>query len=252
LGQKFVEDDFIGVKKFGNNCLLVACPQEKMEKGYNHYYERMIKTYGVDGVLVLTPTKRGKLGTHAVNRTLQEIVNPLVEFQDEIRQIKDGEEMLFRLKDNVINTVNSYKMKDVDDEEVDIMNGETGIITHLDLENRSIVVRYDDLLVVTPSADLEKILHSYCVTMHKIQGSSCRSIISITDRAHTHQLNANLIYTAWTRPEEFLVILCQPAVINNAMRKVENLRRNTFLCEILKDEIEYKSYVSSDSLTSVI
>lgn len=245
LGEKFIEDDFIGVQRFGKNCLLVATPQNKMEKGYRHYYERMIKTYGMDGVLVLSPTKKGKLGTFAVNRTLQEIVNPLSEEDQDVQiaQIKDNEEMFFRLGDNVINTVNSYKMKDVDDQDVEVMNGETGRITLIDVINRNLHIDYEGVVVVTLSGDLEKILHAYCITMHKSQGSSCRSIISISDRAHTHQLNANLLYTAWTRPEEFLVILCQPDVINQAMKKIENLRRNTFLCEILKEEIEYSKHI---------
>jgi RecD/TraA family predicted helicase len=245
LGQKFIDDDFTGIKQFGENCILVACPQDKMEKGYMYYFNDLVKKYGSQGVLTLSPTKKGKLGTYAINRTLQNIVNPkLTEDEAEIKQTKDFEEMLFRVDDMVINTVNSYKMKarghSEDDETYDIMNGDTGTIVDIDVKERIIYVEYDDAVIVTASSDIEKLLHAYCLTMHKSQGSSCKSVISITDRAHTFQLNANLIYTAWSRPEEFLVVLCQPSVVNQAIKKIENLRRNTFLCELLKREIDLK------------
>jgi ATP-dependent exoDNAse (exonuclease V) alpha subunit len=73
--------------------------------------------------------------------------------------------------------------------------------------------------------------------MHKSQGSAAEAVVAIADKSHTYQLNANLLYTALTRAKEDLVTLCQPKVINEAMKKVENLRRNTFLGELLKGDI---------------
>lgn len=239
LGEKFIEDDFIGVKKFGNNCILVACPQHKMTKGYVHYYNDLVSQYNKDNVLVLSPTKKGELGTHAINRNLQSISNPKqYDDQPEIYQIKDKQEMTFRIGDNVMNTVNSYKMKNVDDVDVDVMNGESGFIRDLDQKNRSMVIQYDDDAVLTSSAYIENILHSYCITDHKSQGSAAKSVLAIIDKSHTFQLNANLIYVALSRAEEFLVILCNPRTLNESMKKLENLRRNTFLCELLKEYVE--------------
>ena len=81
--------------------------------------------------------------------------------------------------------------------------------------------------------------------MHKSQGSSAKAVIAISDKSHTFQLTANLLYTAWSRPEEFLVILCQPKTINAAMRKIESNRRNTMLKDMLCGDIR------TDLLTAV-
>lgn len=243
-GEKFIDDDFIGIKKFGQNCLLVSCPQEKMESTYLYYYNRMIKTYGIDGMMVLSPTKKGKLGTFAINTTLQSVVNPK-EFDEtpEIKMIREGNEVFLREGDRVINNVNTYNVINQDGEPIDIMNGDTGIITNVNTESRSVTIQFEKDIVIFTSAELEKLLHSLCLTMHKSQGSAAKGVIMIADKAHTYQLNANLLYVAQTRPEDFLVILSQANTINGAMKKVENLRRNTFLCEILKDEIEYGKFI---------
>ena len=231
-GKKIVDNDFVGVKKFGKNCLLVSSPQDKMSNGYVYYYKKMLKAYGKDNIMVLSPTKKGKLGTFAVNASLQEIVNP-AENRESIRQVKDGNEVFFREDDLVINTVNTYGLKDINDEKIDIMNGDTGFIVDLNEKDNKATVSFDDVSVTMSNAELRNVLHAYCITMHKSQGSASKSVLSITDRAHTYQLNANLIYTAWSRAQEFLVILCQAETINNAVRVKENLRRNTFLCELL-------------------
>lgn len=237
-GEKFIENDFIGVRKFGKDCILVSSPQEKMEKGYLHYYNELIEKYGIDNVLVLSPTKKSTLGTYAINNELQEIANPLY-YQKQIALFKDKNEYCLREKDNVINTQNSYKMKTIFESEIDVMNGDTGKVVSINEESRTLVVDFDGNKVVYGSNDLIKLLHSFCITMHKSQGSSSDAVIAISDKSHKFQINANLLYTAWTRTRGFLVILCQADVINYAIKKVANLSRNTFLEEILKGDITY-------------
>lgn len=243
LGEKFIEDDFVGIKKFGNNCIFVSCPQGQMEEAYLHYYNRMIKTYTIDGLMVLTPTKKGNLGTYNVNNVLQEIINPKLDDLDkEVKMIKEKNEIFLRIGDRVLNNVNTYEVINQHGEPVDIMNGDTGTIVDIDTVNRDITIEFEDDTVVFKSSELQKLLLSHCLTMHKSQGSAARGVISISDKAHTHQLNANLLYVAWTRPEEFLVILGQASTINRALKEFENLRRNTFLCDILNGTIEYDMY----------
>jgi RecD/TraA family predicted helicase len=236
-GEKFLKNNDTGVKKFGDNCIFVCCPQEKMEKGYKHYYNELLGKYSPEDIMVLSPTKKRDLGTHAINRNLQEIVNPRMGDEPEITRNEYGEEMAFRKGDFVINVKNSYRVKDVCGASVDIMNGDTGVITNVDEENKKITIDFDDFIVEYSSSDFEKLLHSGCLTMHKSQGSAAEAVVAIADKSHTYQLNANLLYTALTRAKEDLVTLCQPKVINEAMKKVENLRRNTFLGELLKGDI---------------
>lgn len=243
-GEKFIEDDFMGVKKFGNNCLFVSCPQGQMEEAYLHYFNRMVKTYTVDGLMVLSPTKKGNLGTYHINNVLQEIINPKEDdFVSEVKMIKDKNEIFLRVGDKVLNNVNTYRVLNQYEQEVDIMNGDTGTIIDIDTQNRVLTIQFEDDVVMFKSSELAKLLLSACMTMHKSQGSAARGVISISDKAHTHQLNANLLYVAWTRPEEFLVILGQARTINEALKKFENLRRNTFLCDILNGTIGNEKYL---------
>lgn len=232
-GRSFVQDGFTGVKKFGNNCLLVCAPQEKMVKGYQYYFLDLNARFDHEDILLLSPTKKSKLGTFSINNTIQEIVNPSSD-NNEISLIKDGNNVVYRCNDIVINTVNTYGVLTTSGVETDIMNGDTGVVKQVNAENRSLIVQFDKEEVLIDGTNLDKLLHAHCITMHKSQGSSSEAILSITDKSHTYQLNANLIYTAWSRAEEFLVILTQAETINRAIKKKENIRRNTFLEEFLK------------------
>lgn len=243
LGEKFIEDDFVGVKKFGKNCIFVSCPQHQVEEAYLHYFNRMIKTYTSEELMVLSPTKKGDLGTFHINNVLQEIVNPKMdEFTSEVKIVKEKNEIFFRVGDRVLNNVNTYRVINQYEQEVDIMNGDTGTIIDINVESRILTIQFEKDVVQFKSSELSKLLLSACMTMHKSQGSAAKGVISISDKAHTHQLNANLLYVAWTRAEEFLVIIGQARTINAALKKFENLRRNTFLCDILDGTIPVETY----------
>ncbi|MCY9737420.1 AAA family ATPase [Paenibacillus alvei] len=235
LGQKLVSSDFVGVKRFGKNCLFVSAPQEKMSKGFEHYFNQLMTEYSKDDIMALTPTKKGNLGTRKLNKIIQEIVNPLND-REQIKHRKDSEEAFFRVDDNVMNTSNAYKLRDyIKQYELDVMNGDTGRIKEISPEDNTIVIEFDEGTVMFNSSYFENIIHSGCITMHKSQGSSAKAVISICDKAHTHQLTANLLYVAGSRAEEMLIILCQAKTFNRALRKFENLNRNTFLKEMLHE-----------------
>ena len=100
-------------------------------------------------------------------------------------------------------------------------------------ENNKMVIDYGFAKVPIGFNDLDTILHSYCITIHKSQGSAANAVVVVFDKSHTYQLNANLIYTAITRAREHVFMLCQANVINRAVKKVANMQRNTFLWELL-------------------
>lgn len=247
LGKKFIEDDFMGVKMFGENFCLISVEQDKVLDKFLQSYKKLIATYGVEGVMVVSPTKKGKLGTFAINNVIQEIVNPKIdELQAEIKVIKDGNEVFYRIGDMVMNTLNTYQVMSVNGDKVDIMNGDTGVIVDMDVKERSITIQFESVSVMFSSGEIDKLLHAWCLTKHKSQGSAAKAIISITDKAHTYQLNANLVYVGWTRAESFCVSIGQAKTLNAALKQYENLRRNTFLSEILKGEIDYTQYIKLD------
>src|SRR5690606_18075399 len=133
--------------------------------------------------------------------------------------------------DNVVLREGDLVLNTKNDRKSNIVNGDIGKIIKIDREEEEVVIDFGHTIVGMGFGQLNQILHAWGMTMHKMQGSSNKSVIAIADKAHKFQLNANLIYTTVTRPEEYLVIISQAETINFAMKKIANLQRNTFLQE---------------------
>jgi exodeoxyribonuclease V alpha subunit len=235
-GKPFVESDFLGGKKFGNDLEFYSVPQEKMIGGYKYGFNKLKEMYDTDDIMVLSSTKKGDLGTIAINSVLQEIVNPKSELKNEYEY---GTNVFYREGDNIINTKNLYDIKTVDEEVTNIVNGDMGKIKEVNVADKKMIIDYGFSEVPVSFSDLDTILHSYCITIHKSQGSAAKAVIAIFDKSHTYQLNANLIYTAVTRAKEYLFMLCQANVINRAIKKIASMQRNTFLKDMLvENELE--------------
>jgi exodeoxyribonuclease V alpha subunit len=246
-GERFIDNDFVGKRRFGNNLLLHSCPQEFMVDGYKHYYKLYLKKNKPEDIMTLSPTKKGDLGTISINKIIQEMVNA----SDGVkRELEFGEDNVLRIGDYIINTKNTYEIHNINNELNEIVNGDTGTIIDFitewkpdkesdekQIDQNGIIVDFEFDVIRIPLGDKFQLLHAWCITMHKSQGSSSKVVLIILDKAHKFQLTANLLYTALTRAESSAIILCQAEVINYAMNKVENLRRNTFLCELLVEGI---------------
>jgi exodeoxyribonuclease V alpha subunit len=237
-GERFINNSDTGIYEFGNNAIIASVPQVKMEGGYKYYCNELLKEYRQEDIMMLSPTKKGNLGTVTINQEIQSIVNPA---EDSKRQVKYGKEIVYKPNDLILNTKNTYKIKNINEIEVSIVNGDTGKIVDINTEDKEMIVDFEFDVIPISFTKLDQILHSWCMTGHKSQGSSSPVVVAIADKAHKFQLNANLLYTMWTRAEEKLIILCQADVINFAMKKVANLSRNTFLGELLTREVELVS-----------
>lgn len=231
MNERFLQNDFWGIKKYGSNCIIACVPQEKVVGGYQYFLNEYLKTFISDDVTVTTPTKKGQLGTVEINKHIQDIVNP----NDSIKKEKETgfDKVTFREGDLVLNTKNTYQIYDIEDRKVDIVNGDIGKVIKIDLEEEEILVDFEFTIIPFEFGKLNQLLHCWSMTTHKMQGSSNKAIIVIADKAHKFQLNANLLYTACSRTTDQLVIISQAETINYAMRKKANLQRNTFLGEML-------------------
>lgn len=117
---------------------------------------------------VLTPTKKGALGTKELNKSLQQVLNPSSDLKDE----KQYGEQTFRVGDRVMQVKNNYDIFWTKDEEhgTGIFNGEIGRIKNIDNEAKQIKIEYDDEKVAWYQySELDQIEHSYAVTIHKAQ-----------------------------------------------------------------------------------
>jgi exodeoxyribonuclease V alpha subunit len=235
LNQKFVDNDFWGIKQFGDNCTVACVPQEKVEGGYQYYINEMLKEFASDEITVATPTKKSNLGTVNINKHMQTIINE--ESPDKREKEYGFDKVKFREGDLLINTLNSYKILDVNEREVDIVNGDIGRVKEINEYAKEVIVVFEFATVPFSFSKLNQLMHCWALTIHKLQGSANSVIIVVADKSHKFQLNNNLLYTACTRPTDKLIIISQAETINYAMRKKANLQRNTFLQELLESKI---------------
>ena len=119
-------------------------------------------------IQVITPTKKGLLGTKDLNRALQENLNPHSEKKAE----KNVLGTIFRVGDKVMQVKNNYDIyweKDLENG-TGVFNGELGTITKIDDLEKQIKVKFDDDKVVWYQyAELDQLEHAYAITVHKAQ-----------------------------------------------------------------------------------
>jgi len=92
-----------------------------------------------------------------------------------------------------------------------------------------IVVRLLDSgtsLGVDKAADVNALLHSYALTVHKAQGSEWRKVFFCLHQSHATMLQRELLYTAVTRAKEELYIICEPESFTKGIRS-QKIKGNT-------------------------
>ena len=135
-----------------------------------------LKKYGdydfFKNIQVLSPTKKGMLGTRELNKELQKVLNPQKD-----NEKKHGDRM-FRPGDRVMQVKNNYDIsweKKIErdgkiEQGIGIFNGELGRVVEIDEEERIIQVKFDDEKVAWYDyTELEELEHSYSITIHKSQ-----------------------------------------------------------------------------------
>ncbi|MCI8641097.1 MAG: ATP-dependent RecD-like DNA helicase [Clostridia bacterium] len=125
-------------------------------------------------IQVLTPTKKGVLGTKELNKALQSVLNPNIEELPE--KVSGG--VTYRIGDRIMQIKNNYditweRKKDILDKieiGAGVFNGEIGTIVEIDEKEKVIKIQFDDEKIAWYEyTDLEQIEHSYAITIHKAQ-----------------------------------------------------------------------------------
>lgn len=163
-------------------------------------------------IQVLSPMKKGNYGVEALNRLLQEQINPA---DDSKKEINRGE-VIFRQGDKVMQIKNNYDAEWVihayngieTDRGKGIFNGDVGVITAINTYMKSLIVVFDDNKEVEyPFAQLEELEPAYAVTIHKSQGSEYPGIVIPIVDGPSMLFTRNLLYTAVTRATKCVIIL---------------------------------------------
>ena len=185
-----------------------------------------------ESIQVLTPTKKGLLGTKEMNKALQQELNPSRQGEDE----KTSMGAIFRIGDRVMQIKNNYDMtwekRNGDSLETGngVFNGETGTITNINEKEKNIRVKFDDEKVcLYQFNELEQLEHSYCITIHKAQGSEFDVVIMIIPQAAPMLLTRNLLYTGLTRAKKLLIVIGNDRIVDYMIKNVDSKKRNTGL-----------------------
>ena len=176
--------------------------------------DRLPNFYNIDplkDIQVLTPMKKGDVGINALNKHLQEVLNPKT-FGKAEKQIGDE---IFRTGDKVMQIKNNYstEWEIIRDEEViekgeGVYNGDFGFILDIQEDTSTMKVLFDEEKEVEYSFNqLDELKLSYATTVHKSQGSEFPVVIMPIYWGPPMLLTRNLLYTAITRAKNLVVLV---------------------------------------------
>jgi exodeoxyribonuclease V alpha subunit len=161
-------------------------------------------------IQVLTPMRKTAAGVDRLNLLLQQALNPPA--RNKIETTSKG--TLLRLGDKVMQIRNNYQKE--------VYNGDIGVITAIDREEAELIVTFRDLLqprpVVYDFTELDELVLSYAVSVHKSQGSEYPVIIMPVLTQHYMLLQRNLLYTGITRAKKLAVLVGSKKALAIAVR----------------------------------
>ena len=190
-GQKFLskedkkieedtKEDFFFIQQNSTEKILqevISLSTGRLEKFGNYDFFKNIQ--------VLTPTKKGPLGTRELNKALQNVLNPNIDelpekanggaifrVGDRIMQIKNNYDITWEKENNQKQEYNigGYKISQKPEIGTGVFNGEMGTILEIDEKEKVIKIQFDDEKIAWYGfTELEQIEHSYAITIHKAQ-----------------------------------------------------------------------------------
>ena len=196
---------------------------------------RLPKTYGIDpkaDIQIISPTRKGPMGTRELNAALQNALNPHVKGKNEC---KIGS-TLYREGDKVMQTRNNYDIPWMQDgiEGTGIFNGDIGIIVKINTHDQNALIKFDDRVADYDFSMFEDVEHAYAVTVHKSQGSEYPFVIIPFFDFPPVLMYLSLLYTGVTRAKQIFIGVGKSARLAQMVANDRRLHRNTTLRELLE------------------
>ena len=186
---------------------------------------RLPKNMGIppEQIQVLSPTRKGGVGTGALNQLLQGALNPP---SPDKKEHASGN-YTFREGDRVMQIRNNYdiawKREDGTAIGTGIFNGDVGVIREIDPNKETVTVQYDDKIADYDYTQLGELEPAFAITVHKSQGSEYRAVILTAWGGSPYLLTRSVLYTAITRAKELLIVVGREETV---MAMTANVRKN--------------------------
>ncbi|HRX09253.1 MAG TPA: ATP-dependent RecD-like DNA helicase, partial [Candidatus Limiplasma sp.] len=203
--------DFFFERRFGpiETAKTICNLLQKRLPEYLKLPEKDRRRHTVHMMQVLTPTKKGDCGSIALNRVLQNALNPA---RKGLPSLQHGDTE-FRQGDKVIQTKNNYQIvfirdtADGQEEGTGVFNGDVGYIESIDADEHRMTVCFDEERYVSYQKEQLDLLElAYCLTVHKSQGSEFPVVVMPVVGGPPMLMVRNLLYTALTRARELVVL----------------------------------------------
>lgn len=194
-----------------------------------------------EDIQVIAPMKAGLAGVDNLNSLIQEKLNPASVSKKQIELQK----RVFREGDKVMQIVNNY---DREWEKMNsfgyptygagVFNGDMGYIEQINPEINEMYVMFDDGRRACYSyAELDEIVLSYAITIHKSQGSEFPAVIIPIMGGSPLLMNKNLLYTAVTRAKKLVVLIGKQSNVYYMVMNKSSATRNTMLKSLLEKNV---------------
>ncbi len=189
----------------GELFIVEAHEPERVIDKLREVLRRIPQAYGLDplrDVQVLTPMRKGALGTDALNQVLQAELVPT------------ASRSRFRVGDKIMQTSNDY--------EREVWNGDIGWVRRI--QDGVTYAEFDVGETSYRDDELEGLVLAYAATVHKSQGSEFPAVVLVLHGSHHVMLARPLLYTAITRARSLVVIVGEPSAIARASKNVGSTR----------------------------
>jgi exodeoxyribonuclease V alpha subunit len=182
---------------------------------------RLPAAYGFDAkreVMVLSPMRKGPLGTERLNEFLQTELNPGKPLPGKPLQPRPG--------DRVMQLRNDYEKEAYNGDLGEVRNVAAGI-TYVLIDGREVRYKQDEM---------DDLTLAYASTIHKVQGSEFPAVIVVLHTSHHVLLSRALLYTAVTRAKKLVVLLGDERAIARAVKNAHSYQCQSKLAERLRGD----------------
>lgn len=188
------------------------------EQGIEAYLS-MVKKYGIEDTVLLSPKKVGNCGTVLLNKAIQERMNPGVTKENGVATF----DYIIGVGDRVMLTKNNVVKEHA--------NGDVGTVQSIANGEATILFDNGDAVTVDKNLIHNNFILAYASTIHKSQGSEYAGVVMLFTTEHSFMGERALVYTGETRAKEMFHLIGDARAINRAINIVKPVQRNSKLRE---------------------